>query len=37
MSVKMYEFDYYSVLRDCLDTVLFMIKNTDDDQLIRKY
>lgn len=30
MKIKMHELDYYSILRDCLDSILYMVKNTDN-------
>lgn len=29
MTLKMSDFDFYTILRECLDCILYMIKNTD--------
>lgn len=30
MSLKINDLDFYTILRDCLDNILYMIKNTDN-------
>lgn len=30
MSLKINDLDFYTILRDCLDSILHMIKNTDN-------
>lgn len=30
MSLKINDLDFYTILRDCLDSILYMIKNTDN-------
>lgn len=30
MTLKMSDFDFYTILRECLDCILYMIKNTDN-------